>query len=98
MPLYEYRCQACGDVFEVLQKFSDEPLETHAACGGKVERLLSPAALHFKGSGWYVTDYAHKHGTNGSSNGKSTSETKPATSTKPDTSAKPDTSGTATTK
>jgi putative FmdB family regulatory protein len=71
MPLYEYRCDACGDVFEVLQKFSDKPLETHAGCGGKVQRLLSPPALQFKGTGWYVTDYAHRNGTNGySSNGK----------------------------
>jgi len=60
MPLYEYRCQACGKVFEVMQRFSDEPLRVHEGCGGELERLLSPPAFQFKGSGWYVTDYARK--------------------------------------
>ena len=64
MPLYEYKCHSCGEKFEVIQKFSDAPLETHEKCGGPVERLISPSALQFKGSGWYVNDY-------GSGNGKS---------------------------
>ncbi len=64
-----------------MQKFSDEPLRIHEACGGDVERLISPPALQFKGSGWYVTDYARNGksastgGTNGSSDSKKT-ETK----------------------
>jgi putative FmdB family regulatory protein len=58
MPLYEYQCENCGDVFELIQKFSDEPTTTHEKCGGKVHRLISKSALQFKGSGWYVTDYA----------------------------------------
>ena len=58
MPLYEYRCSKCKDVFEVIQKFSDAPLTVHEGCGGPVERLISAPGLHFKGSGWYVTDYA----------------------------------------
>jgi putative FmdB family regulatory protein len=58
MPLYEYRCSVCGKVFEVRQKFSDAPVEVHEGCGGKVERLISTSALQFKGSGWYVNDYA----------------------------------------
>lgn len=58
MPLYEYRCENCGDQFEVIQKFSDDPLSTHEKCGGKVHRILSAPALQFKGSGWYVNDYA----------------------------------------
>jgi putative FmdB family regulatory protein len=58
MPLYEYACEKCGDRFEVMQKFSDEPLTTHEKCGGPVQRLISAPALQFKGSGWYVTDYA----------------------------------------
>jgi putative FmdB family regulatory protein len=63
MPLYEYKCHGCGKTFEVMQKFSDEPLKTHSeGCGGEVERLLSPPALQFKGSGWYVTDYARNNG------------------------------------
>jgi putative FmdB family regulatory protein len=64
MPLYEYRCQRCDDVFEVMQRFSDEPLTTHENCGGVVERLISAPALQFKGSGWYITDYA-RAGSNG---------------------------------
>jgi putative FmdB family regulatory protein len=58
MPLYEYQCAQCGDVLEVLQKLSDAPLTIHANCGGALKRVVSPSALHFKGSGWYVTDYA----------------------------------------
>jgi putative FmdB family regulatory protein len=60
MPLYEYKCEACEQVFEVIQKFSDAPLEVHEGCGGRVERLISPPTFHFKGSGWYITDYARK--------------------------------------
>ncbi|MBM3783962.1 MAG: zinc ribbon domain-containing protein [Acidobacteria bacterium] len=58
MPLYEYRCAQCEEVFEVRQKFADEPLTTHVKCGGKVVRLLSAPGLQFKGSGFYITDYA----------------------------------------
>ena len=57
MPLYEYKCGSCGDVFEVIQKFSDQPLTVHENCGGVLERLISTSALQFKGSGWYVNDY-----------------------------------------
>ncbi len=56
--MYEYQCSTCGKVFELIQKFSDAPLEVHEGCGGPVERLVSAPALQFKGSGWYVTDYA----------------------------------------
>jgi putative FmdB family regulatory protein len=58
MPLYEYKCLSCGKKFEVIQKFSDEPLTKHEECGGDVEKLISAPAFHFKGTGWYVTDYA----------------------------------------
>ena len=57
MPLYEYKCDSCGNVFEVIQKFSDQPLTVHENCGGALERLISTSALQFKGSGWYVNDY-----------------------------------------
>jgi putative FmdB family regulatory protein len=57
MPLYEYKCGSCGNVFEVIQKFSDQPLTVHENCGGVLERLISTSALQFKGSGWYVNDY-----------------------------------------
>ena len=60
MPLYEYRCLECGELLEKIQKFSDPPLTTCPKCGGELERLLSSPAIQFKGSGWYVTDYARK--------------------------------------
>jgi putative FmdB family regulatory protein len=64
MPLYEYKCDKCGKTFEVMQKFSDEPLATHPDCGGRVEKLMSTSAFQLKGSGWYATDYGR--GGNGS--------------------------------
>jgi len=57
MPLYDYRCHGCGEVFEVRQTFSDPLLTVHESCGGQLERMISAPALQFKGSGWYVTDY-----------------------------------------
>ena len=61
MPLYEYRCTACDHQFEVIQKFSDAPISVCPKCsGGPVEKLLSSPAFQFKGTGWYVTDYARK--------------------------------------
>ena len=63
MPLYEYECGACGHRFEIIQKFSDGPPETCPKCGkGPLQRLLSSPAIQFKGTGWYVTDYAGKKG------------------------------------
>jgi len=71
MPLYEYQCDACGRRFEVIQKFSDQSVEHCRHCGkGPVHRLFSSPAIQFKGSGWYVTDYAQK----GKSDSTSTSE------------------------
>jgi putative FmdB family regulatory protein len=72
MPLYEYKCESCGKTFEIIQKFSDTPLEVHDECGGPVIRLVSPSALQFKGSGWYVTDYARS--ANGSGGSKDTNK------------------------
>ena len=60
MPLYEYQCQKCGHRFERIQRFSDPLVKKCPECGGKVEQLLSAPAVQFKGSGWYVTDYAKK--------------------------------------
>jgi putative FmdB family regulatory protein len=60
LPLYEYKCRKCGARIEKIQKFSDPPLSKCGTCGGKLERLLSSPAIQFKGSGWYVTDYARK--------------------------------------
>lgn len=58
MPLYEYQCDACGHRFEVIQKFSDAPIDTCPKCSGAVQKLLSSPAIQFKGTGWYITDYA----------------------------------------
>jgi len=60
MPLYEYRCRQCGHQFELIQKFSDPPMDQCDKCGGAVEKLLSAPGLQFKGSGFYITDYARK--------------------------------------
>src|SRR5262245_32189016 len=60
MPLYEYQCNACGHRFERIQRFSDPPADSCPKCGGALRKLLSSPAFQFKGSGWYVTDYARK--------------------------------------
>jgi putative FmdB family regulatory protein len=60
MPLYEYECDACGRRFERIQKFSDPPVETCPTCGGPVRKLIASPAFQFKGTGWYITDYAKK--------------------------------------
>lgn len=60
MPLYEYRCLKCGTRLEKIRKFSDPPFTKCEKCGGKLERLLSSPAFKFKGTGWYITDYANK--------------------------------------
>ncbi|HEY1239315.1 MAG TPA: FmdB family zinc ribbon protein [Bryobacteraceae bacterium] len=75
MPLYEYACQRCGKTFELMQKFSDAPVTIHEGCGGAVERLISAPALQFKGSGWYITDYA-RNGKDSGSGSKSKPDTK----------------------
>jgi putative FmdB family regulatory protein len=65
MPIYEYRCLNCGCQFEIMQKFSDPPVETCTSCSGTVQKLISRSAFHLKGSGWYVTDYGRNGGANG---------------------------------
>ena len=61
MPIYEYQCEKCGEVFEVTQKISDPPLKKHDSCGSKkVKKLISQTSFQLKGGGWYVTDYANK--------------------------------------
>ena len=99
MPLYEYQCDTCGHRFEVIQKFSDQPLTECPKCQGSVRKLLSSPAIQFKGSGWYITDYAKKSGTGTaptkseggdkpaapSSSGDSSSSSAPAAPSKPTT-------------
>jgi putative FmdB family regulatory protein len=74
MPLYEYQCKKCHHRFERIQKFSDPHVKKCPDCGGRVEQVLSAPAVQFKGSGWYVTDYAKKSSDitpSSSSNGES---------------------------
>ena len=68
MPLYEYQCGRCGR-FEVIRKFSDAPLTACPTCGQDVQKLFSAPAIQFKGTGWYITDYARK-----SSSGEATND------------------------
>ena len=95
MPLYEYRCLKCEKTFEVRQKFSDEPLSTHADCGGQVQRLLSAPGLQFKGSGFSITDYARSGGgaqssTKSEAMPESKTDSKPAATPAPASSSKSD--------
>jgi putative FmdB family regulatory protein len=95
MPLYEYQCKKCGHRFEKIQKFSDKPVKKCPECGGRVEQTISAPAVQFKGSGWYVTDYARKSQTASDSGSKDSKETKkeekkPEPSTKESTTKKAD--------
>jgi len=96
VPLYEYECPKDG-IFERMQRFSDPPLATCPTCGGPVEKLLSAPAIQFKGTGWYVTDYARKSG--GVESGKDTAPkdggTKEPAKESKDTSTKTETTTTA---
>lgn len=95
MPLYEYQCKKCHSLTERIQKFSDPPLTVCPHCGGELEQLLSAPAVQFKGSGWYVTDYARKPSGGGSSTGNgspsSASDSKPQSASS-ETSSSKDTS------
>ena len=75
MPIYEYRCSDCDQVFEALQRVSDAPLDACRRCGGPARRIISAPAIQFMGSGWYVTDYARKKGGDSSAkNGRGDTE------------------------
>src|SRR5579864_1218551 len=87
MPLYEYLCKKCGHRFEKIQKFSDRMVKKCPECGGQVEQVISAPAVQFKGSGWYVTDYARKSSSPGSS-GDSGSKEKTDDKPKSDSSSK----------
>ena len=76
MPLYEYQCKKCGHRFERIQKFSDKPVKKCPECGGPVEQTISAPAVQFKGSGWYVTDYAKKSSAPAASESGSKTESK----------------------
>ena len=95
MPLYEYQCESCGKRFEKIQKFSDPPADVCAHCGkGPVRKLLSSPAIQFKGSGFYITDYAKKSsseaGSKSSSESTSSSSETKSESTSADSATKSD--------
>ena len=96
MPLYEYECGACGHRFEVIQKFSDSPIERCPECNEAVHKLLSRSAFQFKGTGWYVTDYASKRNTEAAAAASSSSSSASGTS-KPTSSGASDSSQSAST-
>jgi putative FmdB family regulatory protein len=60
VPIYEYKCLKCSEIFEAFQKFTDAPLTKCKFCNGKVEKLISHSSFQLKGSGWYLTDYSRK--------------------------------------
>lgn len=60
MPIYEYQCTKCGEVFEAFQKITDEPLTQCKFCKSRVDKLISHSSFQLKGSGWYLTDYARR--------------------------------------
>lgn len=92
MPLYEYQCDSCGQRFEAIRKFSDPPLEVCAKCGkGPITKLVSSPAFTFKGTGFYITDYAKKNSpspsesSSGDSKAKSETKTESKSETKTET-------------
>ena len=91
MPLYEYECEACGSTFEKIRKFSDPPLEVCEKCGqGPVRKLISSPAIQFKGSGWYITDYAKKSSGDGGATKTATDKSdKTDSKTKPESASSP---------
>lgn len=97
MPLYEYECESCGDRTEVLQRVGAPPVGACSSCGGEMKRLLSAPAFQFKGSGWYVTDYAKKNsadpGESQSSKEKSEPKTKESGDAKSGTKGKASSEG-----
>jgi putative FmdB family regulatory protein len=93
MPLYEYECVTNGHRFERIQKFSDPPVAVCPTCGSEVRKLLSSPAIQFKGSGWYITDYARQGSQDKKSGSADSSSTKGESKT---SEAKGDASGAAT--
>jgi putative FmdB family regulatory protein len=75
MPIYEYRCER-GHTFEVMQRMTDDPLTSCSTCSAPVQRVFHPVAVHFKGSGFYSTDYGKKTGASSSTSSDNKSESK----------------------
>jgi putative FmdB family regulatory protein len=89
VPIYEYQCTKCGEIFEAFQKITDEPLSQCKFCHATVEKLISQSSFQLKGSGWYLTDYAHRSTSSPTdkpkSNGSPEKATESTTSTETET-------------
>jgi putative FmdB family regulatory protein len=88
MPIYEYECRKCKAHTEAFQKLSDKPLTKCKKCGGRLDKVISAPAIQFKGSGWYVTDYASKATKSEKAESESSSDKKSDTKTKESSPAK----------
>ena len=84
MPTYEYQCKTCGHQFEQMQRFSDAPLTECPKCGGAIHRVLFPAGIIFKGSGWYITDSRKGASSEGGANTTGTAAAKSSTEKAPE--------------
>ena len=85
VPIYEYQCSKCGEVFEAFQKITDEPLTQCRFCKGKVEKLISQSSFQLKGTGWYLTDYARRNSSGSTDKPKSSSTPEKTTETQAST-------------
>jgi putative FmdB family regulatory protein len=90
MPLYEYQCQECAEKLEAIQKLSEDPYTICPHCGGALKKLISSPAIQFKGSGFYITDYA-KSGSKGESGSSSSSKSESGSKSESSSSAAPST-------
>jgi putative FmdB family regulatory protein len=95
VPIYEYQCSKCGEVFEAFQKITDEPLSKCKFCQGKVEKLISQSSFQLKGTGWYLTDYAKRSSSGPSEKPKADAASEKAAETKTSTKTSTDAPSTA---
>jgi putative FmdB family regulatory protein len=89
VPIYEYQCSKCGEIFEAFQKITDEPLTECRFCRGKVEKLISQSSFQLKGSGWYLTDYANKNSAGTANDKPKAAKETPEAAEKPKASTEP---------
>jgi putative FmdB family regulatory protein len=87
MPIYEYRCDQCGQQFEIIQKFSDNPMEICETCQGHLTKLISQTSFQLKGTGWYITDYARKSKSSETKSNQTEAKSAPAAPASSETSA-----------
>jgi putative FmdB family regulatory protein len=95
LPIYTYECQSCSSTLERRQSFSDEPLKVHDECGGGLRRVIHPAGIVFKGSGFYNTDYKNSTGSNKSTTDEKDSKSSDSTTSESSSETAASTNGTA---